>query len=167
VRILRSVASSESLDEADDFTPLLESTLHERQVNEVRKKGIRCNHQVPPGDQNAQSTPGKLGEKLGQLGEFLPRKNGESWQRAAGAAVERGWDTPHAAPALPQFLFFGGGVFLQTVGRIGNNGMDSVGWTVIHPFETVNQMKAVLSGAYSGSDLRLVRCGGSSHIFDK
>ena len=90
----------------------------------MRKEGIRRYEKMGAGNEDADSPAGKIGKKVAQLRQFLGGQDRESWQRASNATVKCGRNSPYAALAAAQFLFFLGVVFLETVRGVRDDGMD-------------------------------------------
>ena len=67
----------------------------------------------------------------------------ETWERAPLATVKGRRNPPDAAVPVAQFCFLFRCVLLQTIRRVGHNGVDGVLRPVVHPRETVAKLQTV------------------------
>jgi hypothetical protein len=169
VGVLGAVSAAKSLNQADDLPALLETALNERCVKQLREKRICGYEHMPPGNEHGKCALTPLSEKLCQFLLLVVAENGESRKRLADAPTNGRRDSPNAATSAPEFGLLNVCVFLQTVGWIRHNSMNTIGLTALHPLEAIRADKIVGSFASlverlgfsdsrckSGSLLRLV-----------
>ena len=88
MRILRAIASSQSLNRSDDLSSFFKPRFYQRVVHQMRDEGICGYHDVAAGHQHLHQTACKLSKKTPKSIFVVRPENGESWQRTALAAVE-------------------------------------------------------------------------------
>jgi hypothetical protein len=150
VSVLGAVSAPESLNQANDLTTLLKTAFNEGRVDQVRKKWVRGYEDVPPRNKHPNSARAPLPKELLELSLFIVAENSEARDWSPDAPADGRGDSPNAASSAPELGFLFVGVFFQAVGRIGDDGVDAVGLTVLHPLEAI-PLNKLIGGGFVGS----------------
>ncbi len=75
-------------------------------------------------NQDAEGSPGKIGKEMPKLSAFIVCQDREPGERAADTAVKCGGNSPYTASPSAQLLLLVRRIFLQTVGRIRDDGVN-------------------------------------------
>ena len=97
---------------------------------------------MPARPQRPRRQPGPIDEKVAKGLAFLRVQSRESGQRRARVAVEGRWNTPDTALFLPKLALLLGRVFVQPVGRVGDDSVDAVVFALAEPVETIRMIQA-------------------------
>ncbi|GFP21774.1 hypothetical protein HKBW3S06_01001, partial [Candidatus Hakubella thermalkaliphila] len=143
VSVLGAVSATERLNQANDLSSLLEAGLDQRNVNQVRKKGVGRNKHVPARHEYADCTRGPVHEEALQLQPLLVAEHSEAWQGSAGEAIEGRGNPPYSTPTASELRRFFRGVLLKAIWGISHNGVNAVRFPVIEPREAIAMDKFV------------------------
>ena len=112
--VLRPVASPKGLNKPDDFSALLESGVHQRQISEMREQRAARNEQVAPRNKDLERPCSERCKEGLQVCTIRFRENREAWNGAALASIVGRRNPPNATPPAPKLSFFFWRVFFQT-----------------------------------------------------
>ena len=144
MRVFGTISATQGLYETNDFSTLLKSSVHDGKVHTMRKQWICCDYYVAARNKNAHGLFGKVREECMESGNIVPIQDRKPWKGASLAAIERRWNAPDSAPAVPQFRFLDIGVFLKPVGGIGYNCMNGILVSFLKPRESICEIGSII-----------------------
>ncbi len=149
MRVLGPITATEGLNQANDLSSLLEAGFDHGNVDEVRKKRVGGDEDVPTRHEDSQGPLCPSRKEVLQVALFFFSKDCEAWKRPACTAVESRWNPPDATfPATKLCLFFRR-VLLQTIGGVRDNRLYRMWFPLSHPSEAVPLEQLVLRRARS------------------
>ena len=142
-------AAAHSHDQADDGTAALEARGGQAGSGYVRDEGVGRQEDLRSGNQDAGEAGAEALEEGVHALQVRVSQGCEARQGRALVAVEGGGLPPDAAVALAELALLDVGVFDQSVGRIGDDGMNAIGGLA---FESVKAVGVVELGATVDQD---------------
>jgi len=161
--IFRTVASTQCLNQANDFPPLLEADLHHGTVHDVGKKRVGRDEDVSTRHKHMQGLHSPTREEILQRALLCFAENCEARKWPTCTAVECGRHSPHPALSATKFCLLFRGVFLQTIGRVRDNRVNRIGLPLGHPGQaiTLDQLvpwcTSVVNGSFFTHHLRSIQ----------
>lgn len=141
--IFGAVSPAESFYEADDFGPFFEAGVEQGIIGEMGKKWIRSDEQMCAGNQDSVRASREFGEECTESFAVAVGKDGESWEGVALAPIKRRGNPPNSAASLAEFFLLSFREFPQAIRWVGNNGVDGVRLSGIHPIEAITAMESI------------------------
>ena len=115
--------------------------------------GLLAMNTCPPGLRMGSSNSAHSWKKVAQLGAVGWGVDGKSGQRLTLGTVEGGRESPDAASTVAQLGDLFGLVLAQSVGRVGDDGVDGVGFGLAHPGSAVVQMQGLIAESERRPDI--------------
>src|SRR6266571_6339233 len=109
----------------------------------MRMRRVGGNEDMPAGNQHAKRAACEFEKEIFQFGTLDFSQDGEAWERAALATVERGRNAPDTAVAVAQLGFLFRRILLKTIRRVGDDGVDGILLPLLHPSQAIVQIETV------------------------
>ena len=138
---LRPIAAAHRHHEANDLAAAFEAGIRQGHRHDKGKQGIRRHDHVGPRHEFRHQEPSPPQKELAQFIELLLRQRGKPRQRRPLVAVEGRRDTPYAAFARTKLLLLLGRVFMQSVRRVGDDGVEAVVAAPLKPVKTIRMVQ--------------------------
>ena len=137
VRCLRAVTSPHGHGQAHNLSSSFQTRIGQCGRNNIRNKRIGGYDHMGTGQQPGEQQFGPDEEKRTQLLQLVPRESCKPRKRGTPVPIE-GWrDPPDPAFAVTQLFLLPRRVFMKAVGRIRDDGMDTVLLLILQPVEAV------------------------------
>jgi len=137
VCILGPVTAAQRLNQTNNLAPLLEASVHHCKVDQVRKKWVGCNEDVPARHKHSQDGLSPAREELAEVAPLFLAKDSEARNRPAYATIKRWWNPPHAtfSPAKLRGLFWR--ILLEAIRWVRDDCVNRIRFSSRQPGEAV------------------------------